>query len=578
MTSKRSLTTYVLLIFSCFFSLAQQCPELLNPTANATNVPVDTSISWENVVGVTGYIISIGTTPGGGEIVNEQTVGSDTTFTPPFGLPESTVIYVTITLFLFNQPSIVCSSIAFTTENVTTPPSCTTLINPQDGSQNVNVSANLSWGYASKALGYRISVGTSPDLGDIADNLDLGNTLFYNPVNDFPPETTIYVKIRPYNENGIAQNCAEESFTTGPLGEPPGCTMLISPMNGAINVPLSPVIEWLPVPNATGYIVNIGSSPFMNDVLDRGIFMVTSITVIDFEPNKTYFIRIIPFNEAGEAQGCNQESFSTILGCGPFYDENTGELIYLGPEISFPDTVGLCNGDNPTRIDATDPADGYRWYKIPPAGLEILLSEASFVNLFEPGQYRYEAFNILDQDGQVIECADSKEFTAIRSSIATIELLSKVENGDLFNVFVTVSGEGDYEFALNENGPYSASNSFIGLPPGTYTLYIRDKNGCGIVEKEFVLAFPPPGFPPYFSPNGDGIKDYWQYIPPKIDPLPLSTIQIFDRFGKILATFGANDLGWDGFYNSTPMPLGGYWYKALTTDGRVFRGHFTLMR
>ena len=119
---------------------------------------------------------------------------------------------------------------------------------------------------------------------------------------------------------------------------------------------------------------------------------------------------------------------------------------------------------------------------------------------------------------------------------------------------------------------------FSGLPEGDYTIYVRDKNGCGITERQFRLAFPAPGFPPYFSPNGDGIKDLWQYIPPKKDPLPLTTIYIYDRFGKILSYFSADGPGWDGLYNSTPMPLGGYWYKAIAKDGQVYRGYFTLIR
>ena len=77
----------------------QECPALLSPVEGATNVPVESSISWEPVVGVTGYIISIGTSPGDTDIVNEQQVGNDTSFTPPQGLPQLTTVYVTLTLF-----------------------------------------------------------------------------------------------------------------------------------------------------------------------------------------------------------------------------------------------------------------------------------------------------------------------------------------------------------------------------------------------------------------------------------------------------------------------------------------------
>ena len=277
-----------ILIFTAQFVVAQDCPDLLNPLNGATNVPVETSISWEAVAGVNGYIISLGTTPGGVDIVEEVQIGNDPNFTPPLGLPEATQIYVTITLFLFDQDNIVCPSQSFTTENVTIPPNCTSLINPTNGETNVNTGVNLNWVYAPKATGYRLTLGTSPGAGDILDNFDVGNVLFYNPPLDFPPDTLIYVLISPYNENGIALNCPEESFTTASLGDPPGCTSLISPEDGAFNVPLSPLIEWYPAENADGYRLYIGKTPYINDILDGATFTETSTYVLNFEPNNTY--------------------------------------------------------------------------------------------------------------------------------------------------------------------------------------------------------------------------------------------------------------------------------------------------
>ena len=569
---------HIFLLTGILAGHGQDCPNLIEPLAGATNVPVDTSISWQPVVGVTGYIISLGTTPGGTEIVNEQAVGNDTTFVPPLGLPEATQVYVTLTLFFFNQDDIVCNSISFTTEDVTTIPDCTALLSPVNGEINVTVGTLITWAYASRAIGYTISIETSPGLGDIINNQDVGNVLVFDPPANLPPETEIYVQIIPYNENGTATNCPLESFITGSLGEPPGCTVLITPANGQINVALNTIIEWVPVAGATGYIVSVGSSPFDNDVLDMVIFNTTVINVINFEPNKTYFVRIVPFNEAGPAQGCIQESFSTILGCGPFFDPVTGELTTFYPEITLADEIGICADNIPTRIDAPDEADGYRWYRIPENQPEILLSDESYVYLSEAGKYRYEAYNLLTQDGFELECANDKIFLAVLSSMATIDFIRIEEDGDFFNITIEISGIGDYEFSLNTTNNWSDSKVYNNLPEGDYTIYVRDKNGCGVVERQFKLAFPAPGFPPYFSPNGDGIKDLWQYIPPKKDPLLLTTIYVYDRFGKILSNFSADGPGWDGLYNSTPMPLGGYWYKAIAKDGQVYRGYFTLIR
>ncbi|MEL6809725.1 MAG: T9SS type B sorting domain-containing protein [Bacteroidota bacterium] len=572
-----------ILHIACFFVIAvgysQDCPNLLDPTPGSTNIPVTTSISWSEVTGVPGYIISLGTTPGGTDILNEQSVGSATTYNPPLGLPESTTIHVTVTMFFFDQPDIVCELGSFTTENVTTVPDCTQLNTPLNGDIDINAGTNLSWNYAARATGYRLTIGTAPGTGDILNNFDLGNTLFYNPPTDLPTGAEIFVRITPYNENGNAVDCPEESFTTGDLGDPPGCTTLVSPMPGEMGVQLSPLIEWLPVDGATGYILFIGTTPFINDIVDGLIFTATSTFVIEFESNRTYFIRIIPFNEAGQAQDCEQWSFSTVPGCGPFIDPVTGEIVTLNPEITLPDVIGICENNLPTRINAPDQVDGYRWYKILPSGDEVLLSEEPFVDISETGPYRYEIYLLIDQEGVIIECSSTKEFTVVSSATAVVENVLKEEDSGVFTITVIVSGIGDYEFSLNDvEGPYSDQNVFFGLTEGTYTVYIRDKNGCGVIETRVILRLPPTGFPTFFSPNNDGIKDYWQYVPPRTNALPITTIFIYDRYGKLLSTFRSSDLGWDGTYNGELMPSSSYWYEAFTSDNRVFRGFFTLAR
>lgn len=431
----------------------------------------------------------------------------------------------------------------------------------------------------SRATGYRITIGTAPGIGDIENNLDVGNVLSFNPIVNLPFSTEIFIQITPYNENGAIAPCPEERFTTASLGEPPVCSQLERPAPGAVGVPLTPLLEWTAIANATGYIVSIGSSPFENDVLDQAIFTTNSTFVLNFDSNATYFVTIIPFNEAGQAQGCELYSFSTILGCGPYIDPDTGEVVDLNPEISLPDEVGICENALPTQITSPDEVDGYRWYEVRPNGEELLISEDRTVNISSTGPYRYEAYNFVNEDGVVFECTSTKEFTVVSSETAIIENIDIEELAFLFYVTVVVSGLGDYEFSLDDiEGPYGDDNVFSGLSEGTYTVYVRDKNGCGITSQEFRLAFPPTGFPPYFSPNGDGINDTWHYVPPRVNAIPISVIFIFDRYGKLVAQIGRLTAGWDGNFNGNPLPSSDYWYEALTRQGEIYTGHFSLVR
>jgi gliding motility-associated-like protein len=559
--------------------IGQTCPNLTAPLNGSTNVPVDTSISWNFVEGVTGYIISIGTTNGGTDIINQTQVGSATNFTPPLGLPDDTQIYVTITLFFFDQPNITCSSESFRTEDVTTVPACTILNNPIDGAINVNGSTNLGWNYATGATSYQLRIGTSSGSADILDQ-NVGNVLSYNPPADFPAGTQIFVTVIPNNDNGSATNCSEESFTTGAMATLPSCTSMVSPANGAINVPLTPLLEWTNVPDATGYRVTIGNSPFTAEILNNVTFFSNSTFVINFEPNRTFFITIVPFNAAGDAIGCSQESFSTILGCGPYFDSVSGELISLNPEINFPDVISVCGTDESTTVTSTDTADGFYWYKKDSSGNETLISDTAQAMFTESGDYRYEAYNMITQSGNSIECPTSKDFRVEISETATITSVDISQNLGSLRVVINAEGIGEYEFAVNDsNGPYQDSNVFTAVPPGSVTVFVRDKNGCGITEKTVEQDLTVEGFPKFFTPNGDGVNDFWQFIPPlNTSNTNLDTIFIFDRYGSLLAQIDPNSQGWNGDFNGRPVPASDYWFRATTQDSKELKGHFALKR
>ena len=564
---------------------AQECPEPLFP-GNDDLVPVDTPISWTEVVGVSAYLIQIGTTPGGSEITTLTSTGQGTQFIPPRGLPENATIYVEIYIYnIFQNTTTRCVSYSFRTDFFQSPPGCTELASPEVGDTEIPVQADIRWNYSSTATEYLVSVSTAADgllfEDTITDDLAL-RPQDYLP-DGLPPETEIFVQITPSNRLGPATGCEPFSFTTGPLATLPTCSSMVYPADGAFNVPLLPTIQWDPVDGAEGYYVSMDTSPFFDDdpIYDRVTLTSTSFGISEFrplDPNSVYFVRIVPFNEAGEAQGCTTISFYTIVGCGPYYDGN-GELISFSPELTFPETVGICTVGSPTPLTATDPADGYRWYGFENINREVLLGEEADFIPPGPGEYRLEIYNELtDASGIPIECATSRIFTVTESEPAIIEG-TRVELGaGTITIEVQVSGIGDYEFALSPDGPYQDSNRFSGLPIDTYRVYVRDRNGCGISEALVESDLTVEGFPKFFTPNGDGINDFWQFILPPSGINPIREVFIFDRYGTLLAQIGPGSAGWDGTYNGKPMPASDYWFRAVNSSNQVVQGHFSLKR
>ncbi len=80
----------------------------------------------------------------------------------------------------------------------------------------------------------------------------------------------------------------------------------------------------------------------------------------------------------------------------------------------------------------------------------------------------------------------------------------------------------------------------------------------------------------YFSPNGDGVNDYWTI--PELDLLPDSRVFIFDRFGRVLVEYAGTAFRWDGLINNVPAPVDSYWYLVKLNENETLRGNFTLMR
>ena len=83
----------------------------------------------------------------------------------------------------------------------------------------------------------------------------------------------------------------------------------------------------------------------------------------------------------------------------------------------------------------------------------------------------------------------------------------------------------------------------------------------------------------FFTPNGDGFNDYWQFRPVN-DSIesPRGTVRIFDRFGQLIEQSDASELGWDGTYNGRILPSSDYWFVFTLENGYEYKGHFTLKR
>lgn len=291
------------------------CTLLTSPLNGDTDVPVNTNITWEHALYAQGYRLTVGTTSGGNDIVNNETITNETSYEFASDFNTGDTVYVTLIPFNDEGDAVgPCTEESFTISNdPATIPDCTTLIEPLDGATDVAVTTDLSWNPISNADGYKITVGTSTGANDILIVEDVGNITTYDLTTDLPEDSDIFVTIIPYNDEGDATSCTEESFHTEIIPVPPTCTNLTSPLNGATDVAIDSHLSWTAISNATGYLVTVGTTSGGIEIVNNiDVGNVTTYDIpADLQEARLHFVTIIPYNDEGDATGCMEETFTT---------------------------------------------------------------------------------------------------------------------------------------------------------------------------------------------------------------------------------------------------------------------------
>ncbi|MBO3116207.1 T9SS type B sorting domain-containing protein [Winogradskyella sp. DF17] len=228
---------------------------------------------------------------------------------------------------------------------------------------------------------------------------------------------------------------------------------------------------------------------------------------------------------------------------------------------SFPSTIlldaGVTNGNSNNF--------SYEWFR---NGTNLNINNSQ-ISVNEIGNYMV---TVTHPQG----CSHSRLIYVDASNEATITNIIVQEASNNNSITVEVNGEGNYEYAL-DNGVYQGSNTFSFLSPGFYSVYVRDKNGCGIIQDETAIL----GFPKFFTPNGDGNNDTWHIIGVDTQIDQVESVHIYNRYGKLLKVLNGDTAGWDGTFIGAKMPSNDYWYLANIKRGNEtfqLTGHFSLKR
>ena len=292
----------------------------------------------------------------------------------------------------------------------------------------------------------------------------------------------------------------------------------------------------------------------------------------------TYSINGVTFQASNTFTGLTQGVKTITIkdaGCQTFTKTVTVGFTDNLTLTASNDTI-VCAGA-PVQMIATSPANAYTW--TPAAGLDN-------ANIFNP-----------------IETVNSNTSYTVTASLNGCIKTKTINISIKANPFVSAGPDktvlsGD-AVKLDGNGviaPLSitwapaatltGSNTYMPLArpdaTTTYTLTVKDNNGCTSTDDVMVTVIP------YcikvmnaFTPNGDGMNDKW-LVTNGTDCTTQTSVKVFNRYGSLVYTNDNYQNNWDGTYRGKPVPDATYYYNITykLINGKSFNkmGDVTILR
>jgi len=197
-----------------------------------------------------------------------------------------------------------------------------------------------------------------------------------------------------------------------------------------------------------------------------------------------------------------------------------------------------------------------------------------------PGNF---SVTVTDANG----CTSTDDFflTVLEVDVETGPDIS-ISLGESVTLNTTVTPAGVYTYSWNPitglDDPTSANPVATPTDTITYVVFITDDEfGCmdddtitvNVQQEELFFI------PNVFSPNNDGINDFFNVI--HTSNMVVKKIMIYNRWGELIFD-GSDNTGWDGSFKNEPSPMNTYVYQIsienIFGETQIATGDFLLMR
>ena len=334
-------------------------------------------------------------------------------------------------------------------------------------------------------------------------------------------------------------------------------------MDGATNVSIATDLTWNTITNADGYLLTIATTSGGSDILDS--FDVGNVTTFDIPTdlpeNTEVFVTIIPYNSVGNATSCSEESFTTetvatIPNCTSLTSPLDGATnVSIATDLTW-NTITNADGyllTIATTSGGSDILDSFdvgnvTTFDIPtdlPENTEVFVTIIPYNSVGNATSCSEESFTT-ETVATIPNCTSltSPLDGATNVSIATDLTWNTITNADGYLLTIATTSGGSDILDSFDVGNVTTFDIPTDLPENTEVFvtiipYNSVGNATSCSEESFTTETPlvtldEDNTKYGFSPDGDGINEFWEID--TIENYPDNTVTIYNRWGDMVFT------------------------------------------
>ena len=200
----------------------------------------------------------------------------------------------------------------FVSVSVMAQPSPPVLYTPVNNATGVSLFPTFDWSDVSGATSYRLQIFTGATTVLDQSGITASQYAIVSAVLSY--STQYYWRVNATGPSGTSNWSTQWYFTT--QDAPPGVPTLLSPINGAVNISLTPTLNWNSVPNAGFYRLQVSTdNTFATTVLDVPGLVNAGYAVQPgaLQNGVQYYWRVNATNTGGTSNWSTAWNFTTIV-------------------------------------------------------------------------------------------------------------------------------------------------------------------------------------------------------------------------------------------------------------------------